>query len=259
MMMNETRAVDEIQPPLPSFMRGDGILHVDHLSVNISQTDAFGAISAGKIVLQGVTFTVLQNEIFAIAGESGSGKSTLACALMKLLPPRVYGIDGRVLFGGDDLLLMSEEQRREVLRTDIRYLFQEPGQSLNPIARIETQMRHAFIQNESNRDQFHSLLTVFGLTDHRRLMRSYPHELSIGTLQRILLAAALAPRPALLVADEPTSAIDYVLKHAMLEHLRLLCSREGMAVVFITHDMPLVRRYAHRLSILSGARLIESA
>jgi ABC-type glutathione transport system ATPase component len=226
------------------------ILLVDRLRVSVAQS--------GRDILSGVSFSIREREIFAIAGESGSGKTTLGCSVTMLLPPLVYSIGGSAVFGGLDLLSAGEAARRSVLRKEIRYLFQEPGQALNPIARIGTQMRLAFDWRDGGGERFHDLLNSFGLGDHGALLRAYPHELSIGTLQRILLAAALAPRPALLIADEPTSAIDFELKHTMMEHLQLLCASNRMSVIFITHDLPLARTYADRLSILSDGRLLQA-
>lgn len=246
-MASETHSVVQLMQPTPSGMPCNDILQVDRLSVRAHET--------GRQILSGVSLSARRNEILAVAGESGSGKTTLAHAIMKLLPAAEYETKGRVDFCGRDLLAEDRDGLRALLRSEIRYVFQEPGQSLNPIARIGTQMRLVFDQTGENIERFHALLGLFGLTTHASLLRSYPHELSIGTLQRIVLALALAPQPALLIADEPTSAIDYSLKHMMMEHLRALCAESGMSIIFITHDLPLARRYASRLAVLSSGSL----
>lgn len=248
-MTDESRTTLQA-PPLRPNAATDELLHVDHLCIS--------SADGSREILSGVSFSMRKGEIFAVAGESGSGKTTLACAMTNVLPSGAYRIGGRVMFRGMDLLSADAEARRGILRKDIRYLFQEPGQSLNPIARIGAQMQHVFDQGGGAAERFDALLDSFGLGDHRTLMRAYPHELSIGTLQRILMAAALAPRPALLIADEPTSSVDFVLKHAIMRELRMLSANEGMSVIFITHDLPLARRYAHRLSVLADGRLAAS-
>lgn len=249
-MMDETRTADTLIPTDSSFMPPDELLRVNRLHV------ARSGVSPVNVYSEPISFSIRAREIFALTGRSGSGKTTLACAMMKLLPSDRFHVEGSVLFGRNDLLAAESETRRVLLRSTIRYVFQEPGQSFNPIARIGTQVGFMTDGSEEANERFHALLTSFGLSEHRRLLRSYPHELSIGTLQRIMIAAAAAPRPSLLIADEPTSAVDFVLKHAIMERLCALC-REGMSVLFITHDLPLARRYAHRIARLSDGRLTE--
>jgi microcin C transport system ATP-binding protein len=227
------------------------ILRVDQLSV----TSTNG--SPTRELLHAVTFSVRTGDVFSIVGESGSGKTTLACALTRLLPSNQVSIQGTVHFNGKDLTGLSDAALRTVLRSEIRYLFQEPGQSLNPISRISTQMKLAFDQEPAIVARCAELFTAFGLTDHEELVRSFPHQLSIGTLQRIQLAMALAPRPRLLIADEPTSAIDSLLKYQMMDTLKALSKAEGLSIVFITHDLALATRYADRIALMSGGRLHE--
>ncbi len=233
-------------------MHMNEILRVDHLSVHASHP-------GGRTdIIRDVSFAVGAGEVFSIVGESGSGKTTLARALAQLLPRTQMSVRGAVHFGGRDLLSLPEAGVRGVLRSQVRYLFQEPGQSFSPLSRISTQLAHAFDPGPENTRRCAELFTSFGLADHDRLLGSYPHQLSIGTLQRILLAAALAPRPRLLIADEPTSAIDALVKYQMMDAIRALTHAEGLAVIFITHDLGLARRYADRTSVLSGGRLADT-
>ncbi len=228
------------------------ILRVDHLSVQTAHP------GVRTDIIHDVSFTVHAGEVFSIVGESGSGKTTLACALTRLLPPAQLSVRGSVHFGGRDVLALPDAGVRGVLRSHIRYLFQEPGQSLNPLSRISAQLAHAFDPEPAHTRRCAELFTSFGLTGHDELLRSYPHQLSIGTLQRILLAVALAVRPRLLIADEPTSAIDSLVKFQMMDAIRALTRQEELAVIFITHDLTLARRYADRTAVLSGGRLART-
>lgn len=225
------------------------ILRVEHLSVNVQN----GALR--KSIVHDVSFSVGVGEVFSIAGESGSGKTTLACALTRLLPQGTFTVKGAVCCSGKDLLTLSDSELRAVLRSEIRYVFQEPGQSLNPLARISRHMHHAFGRESATMRRCMELCSAFGLSDPDALVRSYPHQLSIGMLQRILLAMALAPQPRLLIADEPTSAIDSLVKYQMMDALRVLTEKDGLSVLFITHDRDLARRYADRLAVMSGGRM----
>lgn len=232
-------------------MRKNEILRVEHLSVSA----AHGA--SHTEIIRDVSFTVAAGEVFCIVGESGSGKTTLACALARLSSPNQYAIRGNVTVAGKDLLSLSDAELRTVLRSHMRYLFQEPGQSFDPIARIASQIGRAFEREPAFTRRLFELFTAFGLDDHDGLLASYPHELSIGTLQRIHLAMALAPGPKLLVADEPTSAIDSLVKYQMMDAIRTLTAEEGLAVVFITHDLTLARLYSDRTVTLSNGRFAE--
>ncbi len=227
------------------------ILSVAHLSVEATHNDH------RKKIVRDISFSIQRGEIFSIVGESGSGKTTLACALTKLFSFSTMYVQGNVIFSGEDIALLANEKLRSLLRSEIRYLFQEPGQSLNPIARISEQIQHAFLQSSNAKEKFISLLSSLGLSNHRALLTMYPHQLSIGTLQRILLAMALAPQPKLLIADEPTSAVDSALKFQMMELLRTISAEEGMSVLFITHDLALAKRYADRIAVLYDGHIIE--
>ena len=229
------------------------ILQVDNLSVHVSRN------GDRRTLIHNVSFSIDTGEIVSIVGESGSGKTTLACALTCLLPSQHMSVDGSVRFCGRDLLGLDTTELRSVLRSDVRYLFQEPGQSLNPIARIASQINIAFEQQTAHRSRCAEVFTALGLPKLNDLARMYPHELSIGMLQRILLAMALAPRPRLLIADEPTSAIDSLAKYQMMDMVQTLCKDEGLSVLFITHDLVLAERYAARIAVLADGRLLDSA
>jgi ABC-type glutathione transport system ATPase component len=224
------------------------ILRVDHLSV--------AAVNDGisTELVHDVSFSLGAGDIVSVVGESGSGKTTLASALARLLPPS-FAVTGAVLYGGNDLLALPDPALRSILRSEIRYVFQEPGQALNPIARIGTQVRHVLGDAHPCERRYDDFCSMFGLPDTREFAGAYAHELSIGTLQRILLALALAPGPRVLIADEATSAIDSLLKHTIMDALRELCRTEGLSVLFITHDLALAKRYASRIAVMTHGRL----
>lgn len=227
------------------------ILHVEHLSVATVNGDV------NNELVHDVSFDVAAGEMFAVVGESGSGKTTLACALTRLLPPKTMHVSGSVLFGGQDILATSKEALQTILRSEIRHIFQEPGQSLNPIARIATQTKHILNGDQLSERRYVELCAMFGLGDHHTLASAYPHQLSIGTLQRILLALALAPGPRLLIADEATSAIDSLVSFQIMEVLQSLCASSGLAIIFITHDLALAKRYGSRIAVMSRGRMNE--
>ncbi|MGA9365619.1 MAG: ABC transporter ATP-binding protein [Bacteroidota bacterium] len=217
-------------------------------------------------LLHDVTFSLTSGEVFVLVGESGSGKTTLARALTSLFPSGLgASIHGRVEFDGSDLLRIEPRSLRQLRRKEIRYIFQEPGVALNPAFRLRAQTRFLTAQGRKGHNSagtvrehsFHQSLLAMGVTDPAEALDSYPHQLSVGTLQRMLIAAAIAPHPRFLIADEPTSAVDAVLRYQILDLLVSICRNEAMTLLLITHDLEIARRYGDRIAALYAGRILE--
>ena len=199
----------------------------------------------------------------AIVGESGSGKSVSALAVMRLLPAGTARISGSVRFGGKDLLSLAEEDMRRIRGREIAMIFQEPMTSLNPVLKIGLQITepltiHLGMDDAAARARAVELLTLVGITDPGSRLDQYPHQLSGGMRQRVMIAIGLACNPKLLIADEPTTALDVTIQAQILELMKDLSRRLGVAVVIITHNLGIVARYADRVNVMYAARLAES-
>jgi peptide/nickel transport system ATP-binding protein len=199
----------------------------------------------------------------AIVGESGSGKSVSALAVMRLLPSATARIAGSVRFDGKELLGLSEEEMRRIRGREIAMIFQEPMTSLNPVLRVGLQIMeplkvHLDMDDETARARAVELLTLVGITDPESRLNQYPHQLSGGMRQRVMIAIGLACNPKLLIADEPTTALDVTIQAQILELMKDLSRRLGVAVVIITHNLGIVARYADRVNVMYAARLAES-
>jgi oligopeptide/dipeptide ABC transporter ATP-binding protein len=235
------------------------LLSVQNLSVRF-KTD-LGDVRA----VDGLNLEVASGEIAAIVGESGSGKTVTALAIMRLLPratARVTG--GGVWLNGADLLTLSESQMRAVRGREISMVFQEPMTSLNPVMTIGSQIgeslrRHLGLHGNAARDRAAELLAMVGVPDARRRLSDYPHRLSGGMRQRVMVAIALACEPKIVLADEPTTALDVTIQAQVLELITSLGRRLGAAVVLITHNLGIVARYADRVHVMYAGRLAESA
>ncbi|MCC7518114.1 MAG: ABC transporter ATP-binding protein [Verrucomicrobiae bacterium] len=223
---------------------------------------AFAAEEGVVRAVDGVSFTVGAGETVALVGESGSGKSVTALALTRLLPsPPARFEGGRVLFEGKDTLAMTPRELRSVRGARIAYVFQEPSTSLNPVFRVRTQVAESLRLHRPEvkvlRDEVLRLLDLVGIRDPSRVMEAYPHQLSGGMQQRVMIAMALACRPALLVADEPTTALDVTVQAQILDLLRDLRRRLDMAVLLITHNFAIVSHFADRVLVMYRGRLVE--
>ncbi|HBA86162.1 MAG TPA: ABC transporter ATP-binding protein [Verrucomicrobia bacterium] len=222
----------------------------------------FGTGAQGLRVVDDLSFNVRDGETVALVGESGCGKSVTALALAKLIPqPPGRFAGGEVLFGGQNVLSMGEKELRRLRGADISYVFQEPGQSLNPVFRIGWQLREALQihrPDQATTEEMVRLLKQVGLPDPEQKLRAYPHELSGGMQQRVMIAMALACRPRLLVADEPTTALDVTIQLQILELLKDLQRQLGMAVILITHNLGLVADCAHRVNVMYAGRIVEA-
>jgi peptide/nickel transport system ATP-binding protein len=214
-------------------------------------------------VVRDVSFDVQPRETVALVGESGSGKSVTALSIMRLLPPDTSRIEGRIHFGGRDLLALSERDMRAVRGDEIAMIFQEPMTSLNPSLRIGEQIGEVLVQHRglsfrAAEAETLQLLEKVRIPAAARRLREYPHQLSGGMRQRVMIAIALACRPKLLIADEPTTALDVTIQAQILELIKLLQDEEGLAVLFITHDMGVVAEIADRTVVMYRGEAIET-
>ena len=214
--------------------------------------------------VEGLSYSVYPGEMVAIVGESGSGKSVSALAIMQLLPDATARIPkGSIRFGGRELLQLSDEEMRRIRGREIAMIFQEPMTSLNPVLKIGLQIMepltiHLNMDEAKARARAIELLTLVGITDPESRLRQYPHQLSGGMRQRVMIAIGLACNPKLLIADEPTTALDVTIQAQILELMKDLSRRLDIAVIIITHNLGIVARYADRVNVMYAARLVES-
>ena len=213
-------------------------------------------------LLRGMSFTVGEGELHALVGESGSGKSLTALAVMGLLPDGVRATGGRIWFENRDLLADGEAAWRRVRGRRISIVFQDPLSALNPYLTVGAQVQesvtlHHRLEGRKARVRMIELLEEVGLQEPERRARFHPHELSGGQRQRIMIAMALAGDPALLIADEPTTALDVTVQARVLALFRDLASRRGMSVLLITHDIAVVSEVADRVSVAYAGRVVE--
>jgi len=235
----------------------DTLLDVQDLSV------AFRSRDRETLAVDRVSFTIAPGETLALVGESGSGKSVTALSILRLLDGSAYHPGGRILFRGRDLLTLPERDLRQVRGADITMVFQEPMTSLNPLHSIERQIGevlevHRGLSGRKARARILELLNLVGLRDAERRLTAYPHELSGGQRQRVMIAMALACEPDLLVADEPTTALDVTVQAQILTLLADLQKRLGMAMLFITHDLGIVQRIATSVCVMLQGRIVEA-
>jgi peptide/nickel transport system ATP-binding protein len=240
------------EPELVAEPTRETLLELRGLSV------AYGELRA----VDGVDLTLGAGEILGVAGESGCGKSTLANAVMQLLRPPAKVVGGSILFRGEDLTGRSKEQLRRYRWRNVSMVFQSAMNALNPVMRVGDQFVDMMQAHErvSKRDALAraaELLDVVGI-DSRRI-RAYPHELSGGMRQRVIIAMALALRPELVILDEPTTALDVVVQREILQQIRDLQRELGFAVLFITHDLSLLFEVAHRIAIMYAGEIVEEA
>jgi dipeptide transport system ATP-binding protein len=214
--------------------------------------------------VDGFDLTLERNEVLAIVGESGSGKSVAMLAAMGLLPPTATVTADRMAFDGADLLSMSASERRRIAGKDMAMIFQEPMSSLNPCFTVgfqigETLKTHLSLNRAERGRRIVELLAEVGIPDPVRRARAYPHQLSGGMSQRVMIAMALACRPKLLIADEPTTALDVTIQAQILDLLRDLKQRLGMAILLITHNLGIVGDMADRVAVMYAGQIVELA
>ncbi|MFL5007756.1 MAG: ABC transporter ATP-binding protein [Microvirga sp.] len=233
------------------------LLSVRDLSV------AFRQGGRDTLAVDRISFDVAPRETVAIVGESGSGKSVSALSVLKLLPyPAAHHPSGSILFKGRDLMRASENEMRRVRGDDITMVFQEPMSSLNPLHTIERQVGeivrlHRRLSERAARERTLEMLDLVGLRDAARRLDAYPHQLSGGQRQRVMIAMALANEPDLFIADEPTTALDVTVQAQILKLLAEMKARLGMAMLFITHDLGIVRKIADRVCVMTQGKIVE--
>jgi microcin C transport system ATP-binding protein len=233
------------------------LLHVRDLSV------AFHQPSGTSLAVDKVSFEIRRGECVALVGESGSGKSVSALSVLKLLPyPTASHPSGSIQFKGRELITMSENEIRSIRGNDISIIFQEPMTSLNPLHTIESQITeimqlHGGIRSSMARARTLELLRQVGIPEPETRLSSYPHQLSGGQRQRVMIAMALANEPDLLIADEPTTALDVTVQAQILALLAEIRGRLGMSLLFITHDLGIVRRIADVVCVMNNGKIVE--
>ncbi|PWL19434.1 microcin ABC transporter ATP-binding protein [Falsochrobactrum shanghaiense] len=225
---------------------------------------AFRQNGEERIAVDHISFDIAQGETVALVGESGSGKSVSALSVLKLLPyPAASHPSGEVLFDGRDLMKASEAELRRVRGNDITMIFQEPMTSLNPLHPVERQIgeilkMHQGMGDEAARKRTLELLHEVGIREPEKRLASFPHQLSGGQRQRVMIAMALANKPKLLIADEPTTALDVTVQAQILQLLADLKKAQNMSMLFITHDLGIVRKIADRVCVMSNGKIVES-
>ncbi|GAA3056360.1 ABC transporter ATP-binding protein [Rhizobium viscosum] len=234
------------------------LLSVRDLSV------AFHQGGETSLAVDRISFDIGKGEVVALVGESGSGKSVSANSVLRLLPyPAASHPSGEILFKGKDLLKAGDREMRAVRGNDITMIFQEPMTSLNPLHTIEGQIAeilalHQGVTGQAARTRVLELLNQVGIREPEKRLKAYPHELSGGQRQRVMIAMALANRPELLIADEPTTALDVTVQAQILELLRKLKGEHGMSMLFITHDLGIVRKFADRVCVMTKGKIVET-
>ena len=246
--------------PEPTRDRGSDPL----LEVRDLQTSFFLGGRAPLVAVDGVSFSVGAGETVAIVGESGSGKSVTALSVLRLLPPRVGRITGgSVRLGGRTLTELSEDEMRAVRGKDVGMIFQEPMTSLNPVHTVGAQIAEVLIEHEAlsareARERAITMLETVGISEPARRVDDYPHQMSGGMRQRAMIAMALACRPSLLIADEPTTALDVTIQAQILDLMEELQAELGMAIIFITHDLGVVAQVARRVVVMYAGQVVET-
>ena len=224
------------------------------------------ATGAGVVrAVDGVSWSIREGETVALVGESGCGKSVTALSIMRLVAPPAGRIEGgEILYKGRDLLKLDEQEMQQVRGRDIGMVFQEPMTSLNPVLTIGRQLTegleiHLKMTPEAARARAVELLGMVGIPDPQRRLAQYPHHFSGGMRQRMMIAMALACNPSLILADEPTTALDVTIQAQILELMRDLSQRLGVAMLIITHNLGVVARYADRVNVMYAGRIVEQA
>ena len=216
-------------------------------------------------VVQGISFTVEENETLGIVGESGCGKSLTALAIMGLLEGSAVRVTGgSIYFQGRDIITFTSVERRRLMGEQMAMIFQEPMTSLNPVYRVGDQIKEAILQhramsNKRVHDRVLELLELVQIPDPERRIDNFPHQMSGGQRQRVMIAMAIACDPKLLIADEPTTALDVTVQKEVLELLRSLQKRTGMSIVLISHDLGVISETCDRVAVMYRGRIVEHA
>ena len=233
-------------------MSGKKLLEVKGLKINFGSTQA----------VKGIDFSIGENDSVAIVGESGSGKTVSAMSLTKLLPPHpICEVKGQILYRGNDINALSNSQLRKIRGKEIAYIFQEPSTSLNPVFTVGYQIAEAvklhFPEEKDVRTKVVESLKQVGIRNAQERYDAYPHELSGGMQQRIMIAMALACRPSLLVADEPTTALDVTIQKQIIELLKEIRQQSGMSLLLITHNFGIISELCKRVIVMFRGEIVE--
>src|SRR5215472_6248901 len=233
------------------------LLQIDHL--HVSFTTQAGEVAA----VRDVSFSIAESGTLGLVGESGSGKSATALAILRLLPAQAR-ISGEIVCAGESLLSLGQEQLRRIRGAGISMIFQEPMTALNPVMRVGDQVAEAMLAHPraGKRDGWNravEALREVAIPDAERRARDYPHPLSGGQRQRVMIAMTVVNRPGLLIADEPTTALDVTIQAQILDLLRQLRERFGLTMLFISHDLAVISQIAHRVAVMYAGSLLELA
>ncbi|WP_203472896.1 ABC transporter ATP-binding protein [Dissulfurispira thermophila] len=233
------------------------LLNINNLSVSFKA-------DKGKInVVSNLSFDIKKAEVFGIVGESGCGKSLTALSILRILPDNAFA-DGEIIFGDKNLLTLNEDEMRQIRGKDISMIFQEPMTSLNPVLTVgyqiaESLITHFNLSRKEAIDKAIELLRAVKIPTPELRIKDYPHQMSGGMRQRVMIAMAIACNPSLLIADEPTTALDVTIQAQILELLQGLRRQRGMAILLITHDMGIISEQADRVAIMYAGRIVELA
>jgi peptide/nickel transport system ATP-binding protein len=242
----------------PGPNRAEQVLEVTDLRTQIRVRG--GIINA----VDGLSFRISQGETFGVVGESGCGKSMMALSILRLLPQFAASVGGVVDFGGTDLLHLSNREMRRIRGNEICMIFQEPMTSLNPVKTIGSQITevlalHQRLPHRAAMDRAYELLDMVNISEARSRLADYPHQLSGGMRQRVMIAMAIACNPKVLLADEPTTALDVTIQAQIMELMGEIQQRLGTAIILITHDLALVAEQADRIMVMYTGRKVEEA
>jgi peptide/nickel transport system ATP-binding protein len=232
------------------------LLEIDDLKVQFPLRD--GVVRA----VDGVSLAVDRGEVLGLVGESGSGKSVTGFAILGLVDPPGRIVAGTVRFRGEELLGRPEPALRRLRGRDIAMVFQDPMMTLNPVLRIDTQMieaitAHERVSSRAARARAREALAAVGIASPDERLLAYPHQLSGGMRQRVAIAIALLHRPALMIADEPTTALDVTIQSQIVAEMQALCAESGTALIWITHDLALISGFADRVAVMYAGRIVE--
>lgn len=236
--------------------KNEMLLDIEHLKLSF-------ATPAGEVkALNDVSISLKQGDVLGIVGESGSGKSVTAFSLMKLTPSNGKVIGGKTVFNGHTITEMSEKEMRKIRGKEVSIIFQDPMTSLNPVYTIGNQMKevillHTNATKKEAQERAVELLRLVGINEPEKRLKQYPHELSGGMRQRVMIAIALACEPKLLIADEPTTALDVTIQAQILELMMELKDRLGMSIIMITHDMGVVANMCDKIAVMYAGRIVE--
>ncbi|MEP7158143.1 MAG: ABC transporter ATP-binding protein, partial [Chloroflexota bacterium] len=256
--LDET-VIEELVPEAtakPSGVHGEVLLDVRDLRTSFKLRE--GSVRA----VTGISFSVRRGEILGLVGESGCGKTVTSLSVLRLIAPPGVIESGQVLFDGKDLLTYNDDQMREIRGNRISMIFQQPTSALNPVLRVGYQIgevleAHRHMKRKAARERAMEMMRMVGIPDPKRRIDAYPHEMSGGMAQRVMIAMALACEPELLIADEPTTALDVTIQAQILDLLRRLQRETGTAIVLITHDLGVVAEMCDRVAVMYAGEIIE--